>query len=182
MLYNPKNALHGLLRREANRRKVEIPMKKFFALLLMLAMLLTGAAVAEEGYTWYQYEDGFELMIPSDWDQYEVTEEMLAGGVFDLFASADGAHTVQVAWSALDAEMTAAEVQAELVTEYADAVVLEVNGIEFVGFSDAANDLVCFCALDGAKPGLYMFWFTGASDEAFTDTAVTIATSIRNIE
>jgi len=157
-------------------------MKKLFALLLMLSLMLTGAAVAEDGFTWYQYEDGFEIMIPSDWDQYEVPAEAAESGIFDIFASADGEHTVQVAWSALDAELTAQELHAAMVTEYPDAELLEVNGIEFIGIPDNANDMVCFCALDGAQPGMYMFWFTGASDEAFTETAVAIALSIRNIE
>lgn len=37
-------------------------------------------------------------------------------------------------------------------------------------------------ALDGVDLGMYTFWFTPNSDEAFVDTAVAIATSIRNIE
>ena len=87
-------------------------MKKIFALLLMMALLLTGAAMAEAGYTWYQYDAGFEIMIPSDWDQYEVPEEFAAEGIFDIYASADGSVVVQCAWVALEAEATMQEVQA----------------------------------------------------------------------
>ena len=157
-------------------------MKKILALFLMLTVMLTGAALAEDGYDWYQYDDGFEIMIPSDWDQYEVPEDAAAEGIFDIFASADGAFVVQVAWTALEAEVTMQELLPAYVEAYPDAEVIEINGIEFLGFTDVENESMCICALDGAEPGLYMFVFIGiASDEDVT-IATNIATSIRNIE
>lgn len=168
--------------------KGETHMKKFFALMLMLlTVMMAGTAMADlatapfEG-VWVQFEDGFEILLPANWLELEVTEDMLAGGVFYGACSEDGANTVQLAWAALETEMTAQEVCADLATEYPDAEVLQFNGIDFVSFSDEVNDLFCMCALDGAEPGLYMFWFTPNSDAAFAETAVAIATSIRNIQ
>jgi len=157
-------------------------MKKFFALLLMMAMLLTGAAMAQEGYDWYQYEEGFEIMIPSDWDQYEVPEEFAAEGIFDIFASADGTFVVQVAWTALEAATTMQELQTAFVAVYPDAEVIELNGIEFLIYSDEANGTMCISALDGVDLGVYVFTFSGMTNDADVETAVAIATSIRNIQ
>lgn len=157
-------------------------MKKVFALLLMMALLLTGAAMAQEGYDWYQYEEGFEIMIPSDWDQYQVPEEFAAEGIFDIFASADGSVVVQTAWVALEAPATMQELQAAFVGTYPDAEVIEFNGIEFLIYTDEANETMCISALDGADLGLYVFTFTGMKTDADVEIATAIATSIRNIE
>lgn len=159
-------------------------MKKFFALLLMIAMLLTGAALAEAPFegVWVQFDTGFEVFMPGEWLEIEVTEEMLAGGIFYAACSPDGANTVQMSWAALEAPMTIQEIQAELNAVYPGAEVVEFNGIEFVSCSDVENDLFSMTALDGVDQGMYTFWFTPDSDEAFVDTAVAIATSIRNIE
>lgn len=163
-------------------------MKKFFALMLvLLTVLMAGTAMADlanapfEG-VWVQFEDGFEILLPADWLELELQEEWIAGGIFYAACSPDGANTVQLAWTALETEMTAQQIQADLATVYPDASVMEINGIEFIGMTDVENDMFCMSALDGAEPGLYMFWFTPNSDAAFVDTAVAIATSIRNIE
>ena len=160
-------------------------MKKNLALMLMAAVLLfAGVAAAEAPFegVWVQFEDGFEVLLPANWLELEVTQEMIDGGIFYAACSEDGANTVQMSWSALEAELTAQEIQAALDTEYPGADIVEFNDIEFVTFVDEANDLFGMVALDGVDLGMYTFWFTPNSDEAFADTAVAIATSIRNIE
>ena len=159
-------------------------MKKFFVLLLTMAMLLTGAALAEAPFegVWVQFDAGFEVLMPGEWLEMEVTEEMLAGGIFYAACSPDGANTVQMSWAALGAPMTIQEIQAALNEVYPGAEVVEFNGIEFVSCSDVEADIFSLTALDGVDLGMYTFWFTPDSDEAFVDTAVAIATSIRNIE
>lgn len=161
-------------------------MKKMIAMLLLaFTVMMAGAAVAEgapfEG-TWVQFEEGFEILLPSEWLELEVTEEMIAGGVAYAACSPDGANTVQISWSALEAEMTVQDVEAALATEYSDVSIVEFNGVAFVSFVDEANDLFGMAALDGVDLGMYIFWFTPNSDAAFVDTAVAVATSIRNIE
>ena len=160
-------------------------MKKFLAMMLLAAMLIVaGVAAAEAPFegVWVQFDGGFEVLLPANWLELEVTEEMTAGGVFYAACSEDGANTVQMAWSALEAETTAQDVQAALNTKYPGAEVVEFNGIEFVTFVDEQNDLFGMAGLDGVDQGMYTFWFTPNSDEAFVDTAVAIATSIRNIQ
>jgi len=157
-------------------------MKKIFALMMMMALLLTGAALAETSYDWYQYDAGFEIMIPSDWDQYEVPEEFAAEGIFDIFASADGSVVVQTAWIALEAPTTIQELQAAFASAYPDAEVIEFNGIEFLLYTDEANETMVISALDGVDLGVYMFTFTGMTTDADVEIATAIATSIRNIE
>jgi len=159
-------------------------MKKFFALLLMMAMLLTGAALAEAPFegVWVQFDAGFEVLMPGEWLEMEVTEEMMTSGIFYAACSPDGANTVQMSWAALEAPMTIEEIRAALDTAYPGAEIVEFNGIQFVSCSDVENDLFSMTALDGVDLGMYTFWFTPDSDEAFVETAVAIATSIRNIE
>jgi len=159
-------------------------MKKIFALLLMMAMLLTGAALAEAPFegVWVQFDAGFEILMPGDWLELEVTDEMLSGGVFYAACSPDGANTVQMSWGALEAPMTIEELQAALNEVYPGAQIVEFNGVAFVTASDTENDLFCMTALDGVDLGMYTFWFTPDSDAAFVETAVAIASSIRNIE
>lgn len=155
-------------------------MKKLLAVVLTLAALLSCAAMAEEMVP-VTFEDGFQISLPADWLQIEVTEEWAAQGIFYVACSPDGANTVQISWSALESDMTIDELQAQLVTEYPDAVAIESNGIAFVGFT--VSDEICgFAALDATEPGMYVFWCTPAADEAFVETATAIVTSICNVE
>ena len=70
----------------------------------------------------------------------------------------------------------------ELGEDYPDAEIIGMNGVGFVGCADTEADVAIFLALDGTRPGLYCFCFAPASDEAFIETAVAIATSVCNIE
>lgn len=159
-------------------------MKKLLALILVLASLFSCAAVAETAVELVPvtFEDGFQVSLPGDWVELEVTDEMLEGGIFYAVASPDGANTLQISWNELEEEVTIEAVQADLVTVYADAAVVELNGIPFVGFTDTENDVCGFTALDAVEPGLYTFWFTPASDEAFYETAGAILATICNVE
>lgn len=159
-------------------------MKKIFAMILALVSLFTFTAFAEEAIELVPitFEDGFQIALPGDWVELELEDEQYEAGIFFAAASPDGANTVQISWNALEAEMAIEDVQADLVTTYADAAVVELNGIPFVGFTDTENDICGFTVLDAMEPGLYTFWFTPASDEAFYATAGAIVGSICNVE
>lgn len=86
-------------------------MKKLLAVVLTLAALLSCAAMAEEMVP-VTFEDGFQISLPADWLQIEVTEEWAAQGIFYVACSPDGANTVQISWSALESDMTIDELQA----------------------------------------------------------------------
>lgn len=155
-------------------------MKKLLAIVLTLVALLSCAAMAEEMVP-VTFEDGFQISLPADWLQIELTDEMLASGIFYAVCSPDGANTVQISWSALEADMTVEELQAVLATEYANATIIESNGIGFVGFT-VSEDAYGFAALDATEPGMYIFWCTPANDEAFNETVIAIMSSIYGVE
>ena len=159
-------------------------MKKALAMILVLVSLFTCAAFAEEAVELVPitFEDGFQIALPGDWVELELSDEEYEAGIFFAAASPDGANTVQISWNALDAEISIEDAQADLAGTYADAAVVELNGIPFVGFTDAENDICGFTTLDAVEPGLYTFWFTPASDEAFYETAGAILGTICNVE
>ena len=163
-------------------------MKKLLAvaLCLLLAVLMTGVAAAEaveqafDG-TWVQFEDGFELYLPSDWHSFECTEEMNAQGIFFLAGTEDLARSCTLAWQPLEEDCTVEAFHAELVTAYPDAEIVQVNGVALIAYADAENNLLNCIALDANEPGFYMFAFSPADDEDFVSLAVLIASSIRNM-
>mgnify|MGYP000847473576 CR=1 FL=1 len=163
-------------------------MKKLMSLLLVLALSFgCVAAMAEteapanaafEG-TWVQFEDGFEVYLPSDWLVLEVTQDMIDSGIFYAVSSPDGARSMQVAWAESVDAATAEDVKVQLEGSYEGVEILNFNGVDFVSYSDSVNDCTGIAALD-PNGGMFMFNFFPASDEAFGPVAVTIATSIRN--
>ena len=157
-------------------------MKKIVAIILALAALLACAAMAEGiELVPVTFEDGFQVSLPADWLAVESTEENLLAGIAYIACSPDGANTVQISWSELEAELTLEDLKAEMAAVYPDAEIYELNDIGYLGFTDAENDVFAYVALDGTELGMYTFWFTPASDEAFTDTAAAILGSISNV-
>ena len=164
-------------------------MKKILALVMDLMMFLCSAAVAEEiAYeeffdgTWVQFEEGFELYLPSDWLVLESTEEDLEAGIAFSVCSPDEAYYMALAWSGLEAELTLEELQAALAEAGYPVEPVEVNGIGLLVMADAENDTLSFIGMDGAEPGYYNFIFTPMSDENLQALASVIASSLRNIE
>lgn len=167
-------------------------MKKFLALILCLMMAFTmSAAVAEaapvvlaeelfEG-AWVQFEEGFELYLPTEWVEYEVPAELSEQGIGYVVGSEDGAYLCTIAWQPLEAEATIEEVQALFASIYPTATLTEVNGISMVYYLDDVNNALNFVALDGAEPGVYVFVFTPGDDEDYQVVAALIASTIRNI-
>lgn len=173
-------------------------MKKFLVLLLCLLVSFSMfSAVAETALgtatdvepiemlfdgVWVKFEDGFEFYLPSNWVEYELTQEDYAGGIFYAAGSEDGTYSALIGWSALEAEMTIEELQAALAGVYPDADVVEVNGVALLAFTDTETNLITCIAMDGTEPGYYMFAFSPADDENFQNLAALIASSIRNCE
>ena len=165
-------------------------MKKILALVLclMMALSLTSAlaeaplTLAEQSYegVWVQFEDGFEIYLPAEWVEYELTEEANAMGMFYCAGSEDGAYLCTLGWQPLEVEATIEEVQALFVQNYPTATLTEVNGISMVYYLDEANNTLNFLALDGAEPGIYIFVFTPADDADYQVVAALIASTIRN--
>lgn len=163
-------------------------MKKLTSVILCLLLVVTMTAIASaEGVeslfegTWVQFEDGFELYLPSDWYEYECTEEMNAQGIFYMAGTQDMAYSCTLAWQALEKDCTVEEFHAEMVTAYPDAEIVTVNGVALIVYADLENNLLNCIALDANEPGFYMFAFSPADDEDFKNLAAAIAASIRNL-
>lgn len=171
-------------------------MKKLFALLLALMMLLSTAALAEETPvsvvqkvvfeeifpgTWVQFEQGFEIYLPSDWLVLEATEEEQAMGIAFSVASPDGAYMMTLAWSALEVEATILDMQEVLAAQY-PVELIEINGIGMLVMGDPENDTLSIIAMDAAEPGYYSFVFAPMSSEELRAYATVIAASLRNLE
>lgn len=163
-------------------------MKKLLSAVLV-ALLIFGcaAALAEsappegaafEG-TWIQFEDGFEIYLPSDWLVMDPTEEMKTAGIFYSVSSPDSTRNMSVAWAEATGITAIGDLQAQLVTVYPTAAILTINDVDFVTYEDSTNDSTGIVALDG-NGGMFIFNFAPASDEAFGPIALTIAGSIRN--
>ncbi len=164
-------------------------MKKLISGVLIVLLVLTASAAFAEAAaapenaafegTWVQFEDGFEIYLPSDWIVSDVTDELKAAGIFYAVASPDGAHSMQVAWSEDAGAATAEEIKTQLEAVYSGVELLNINGIDFVSYDNTENDCTGIIAL-GQNGDMFLFNFYPASDESFAPTALTIATSIRN--
>lgn len=160
-------------------------MKKFIALLLMLLTMLTaGCAMAEAPFegVWVGYEAGWiKWLMPSDWLQMEVTEEMMEANLFYGAFSADGSKVMQILWTPLSQPKTIEAVEKELASSYDNVELLDVNGKKMVYFADNLNNMFGYAMLDELDPGVYQFFFSPV-DEAFRPTAEAIAASVCSMD
>ena len=170
-------------------------MKKLLALILCLMLAFSAVGVfAEEAVTeetaaepiemlfdgvWVRFEDGFEFYLPSNWVEYEVTEEYNAKGLFYAAGSEDMSYACVLGWSPMEYDMTISELQTVMATKYPDAEAVEVNGVGLVTYVDPENNMLTCLALDATEPGFYMFAFSPADDAEFRYMASLIASSIR---
>ncbi len=165
-------------------------MKKLAALLLAVMMLACSASLAEETTiaveevfegVWVQFEDGFEIYLPAEWLEVEVTEEMLLNGIFYAAINPEGTQLVQIGWEGLEAEPDLAALAEAMKETCPDAQVIVINGIEMLMYTEVETDTLTLAARDAAEPGLYLFGLTPASDPDFVEVGTAIACSIRNI-
>lgn len=160
-------------------------MKKILALVLALMFLSVSFACAQNVKVpyepaWIQFEEGFQFALPSDWLEMELNDAQKDAGVFYAACNPGQTNIMQAVWAALDEPATIEEVRAEMVVDYPDAEIATFNGIDLLGYTDTANDSLVIIATDAAQPGLYLFIFTPADDAAFTQTALSIASTISN--
>lgn len=162
-------------------------MKKILALVLALVMMLgcvpAMAQSIEDLYdgVWVQFDGGFEVYMPSDWLQMELTEEDIAEGYFYGACSADQSVLMMMAWAPLEAQLTLEQLHEILSANY-PAKMLTVNGIGLICMADHENGTVTFVGLDGVDLGYYSFLFAPVADEDTKTFAALIASSLRNLQ
>lgn len=169
-------------------------MKKLISLFLCMLMLVSGVVFAEEDVAgpatveeafegvWVELEEGFQLYLPAEWLELEVTDEQAESGVIYSAASEDGALTFQLSWSALETETTIDDLRSELAVDYADAEIVATENATLVRYTDTENDMNVYVMLDEADAGIYRLSFCPASDEELSKTAEWIAASISPVE
>ena len=162
-------------------------MKKILALVLALVLMLgcvpAMAQNIEDLYdgVWVQFDGGFEVYMPSDWQEIEMDDSDREQGFFYGACSADQSVLMMMAWSPLEAEMKLEELH-EIIAASQPAEMLTVNGIGLICAADAANNTVYFMGLDGVDLGYYTFLFAPITDEATKGYAALIASSLRNLQ
>jgi len=162
-------------------------MKKILALALAMLMVLGCVpAMAQDiealyDGVWVQFDGGFEVYMPSDWLEVELTEADRAEGFFYGACSADQSVLMMMAWAPLEAAMTLEELNEALAAGYPTEM-LNVNGIGLICMGDAANNTVSFIGLDGVDLGYYTFLFAPVSDDETKAYAALIASSLRNLQ
>lgn len=163
-------------------------MKKMLSLVLALMMvLLAGFACAEEAVNfedfypgeWVEFEGGFQLYLPTEWPELEITADLTEAGIG--YGRSDGEWAFLLGYSELDADLSVEELQAILQDAYSYAEIIELQDCAVVCYLDEANDSLCFAALDGTEPGMYIFCFTPASNEDLQALATVIMASLTQI-
>ena len=164
-------------------------MKKIIALVLTALMLLTCSFALAESELPFEgsqlsFEDyGFAITLPDDWNVMEVPQEAADAGFFFITTSPDGARTLQLQYSDLDEAVEGIDAVVEkLSAAYEDVAAVQINGIDFAAFTLAEQDINALVCTGGSGTGLYCFYFTPASDEAFGPIAQAIAGSIMPLE
>lgn len=164
-------------------RKVKDSMKKILALVFSLMMVTSAAYAAAEQPQglWVQFESGFELCLPSDWQGVEVTEEEAAAGVVYTAASADQTQIMQVAWAALPAAMSIDDMHAALSQTFPAIERMESDGFDMLLTFDVANDTLVFMMMDPVKQGYYGFFFLPGADDELLNKASLVMSSLRAV-
>ena len=175
-------------------------MKKMLAMLLAVLTLCFGAAAMAESVPEVDDAaeqaaltdltangqliegDGFQFYIPADWEIGELTDEEIAEGYAFVASSADESQVLVLTYTALDAAITAEELQPGLVEVYPTATVMDLNGTSVVAFHDADEDVLGIVVMDTVDAGYYIFMFTPASDADFLPVADAIAASYTAVQ
>ena len=175
-------------------------MKKMLAMLLAVLTLCFGAAAMAESVPEVDEAaeqaaladltadgqliegDGFQFYIPADWEIGELTDEEIAEGYAFVASSADESQVLVLTYTALDAAITAEELQPGLVEVYPTATVMDLNGSSVVAFHDADEDVLGIVVMDTVDAGYYIFMFTPASDADFLPVADAIAASYTAVQ
>lgn len=170
-------------------------MKKMLAMLLAVLTLCFGAAAMAESVevtdvegafdgVWVQFENaGFQIYVPSEWIDLEISDEEEESGVFFHAASEDGAYEMSIMYAELDgATYTHEDMKAELEASYPGATDVTINDIQAVACYDSANDIYALAALDSEGTGMFVFYFKPASDDTMTQIADVIVASLSPIE
>ncbi|MCE5344026.1 MAG: hypothetical protein ABFE02_04255 [Sulfuricella sp.] len=127
-------------------------MKKILSLLIVLSCLFTFGALSEtttavgtvtqepalevetvaDGTVVPFADYNFQVILPSDWNVLEVSEEEAAIGIIYSCANPENTRTFTIAYTELDTATDIAAVAAELAASYENVEEFTINDIPFV--------------------------------------------------
>jgi len=164
-------------------------MKKLATILLtlILVLMLCSVSLAEtieidtsyDGVV-FNYEDiNMQIKIPVEWYQAELTEEYLAEGFFDAFATEEGGVLMLCLL-----ESTVEEILAEVETSdnIQDPEIITINGIEALTYVDVDTMLygTVIPFADGSQSVMLMMG--PADDDVIAEQFLTVMASIDTIQ
>lgn len=166
-------------------------MKKVIAGLVVLMLVLSVAAFAEETQQAYTVEitfdgsyipfeeDGFQIYLPNEWNILEITPEWEEQGIYFSAGAEDGSQVVML--SAMSAEgYEIADLAQELEGSYTGVSIITINDIDFVTYDIDASNASGMIALN-ENGYAYNFVFAPADNEEFMNLALQIMASIQNL-
>ena len=175
-------------------------MKKLFALLLALCLMLCACAYAEETneINWADVEEkaaqiegqfapiadlGVMMYIPSIFGSVEVSDEQKAAGVIALLTTADGAGRVSFTYQDLG-EMDSEAYTAELIKAGAtDLEIVTLNGRAALCYELVINDVkTTNVVIDIDETKILTVSFAPMDDEGFAAVAQIMAASLQNAQ
>ncbi|NLI21864.1 MAG: hypothetical protein GX418_09995 [Clostridiales bacterium] len=172
-------------------------MKKTVSLLLTLTIiLLASCAMAEtaassdaievpavENGTVVPFPDyNFQITLPSDWNVLDISEDQAATGIIFSCANPDATRSFTVAYTEFEEATDIESVASELATSFENVQALTINGMPFVSYDIAEQDVTGIVTLGGSGIGMYQFVFYPSSDADYGTLALQIAASINAIE
>jgi len=172
-------------------------MKKILPLLLAVMMLFLSAnafaeaAAAENAIEVPAVENGtvvpftdynFQITLPSDWNVLEVTEEQAAAGIIFSCANPESTRSFTVAYTEFEEATDIDAVAAALAESYTNVQKMTINGIPYITYEIAENDVTGIVTLGGTGIGMYQFVFYPTSDAEYGPLALQIAASITSIQ
>ena len=95
--------------------------------------------------TWLEFEDGFRLYLPSQWQEFTVTDEQRQQGL--LYVAGDGSGSenapyLSVCWTSSDGYTTLEEIAAELTSGgYSVDDLVTINDIDCVAYTSVADNV-----------------------------------------
>lgn len=160
-------------------------MKKVALLLLTISLLFSMSALAEmpfEAAVIPFEEYGVQISLPSDWNLLALDDAAKEAGIFCAVASPDMARKFTLQFSQLEKETTIEEVKASMETAYGKADIVNIGEMPYVTFDVADKDMTAVATMTGDGMGMFVLYFTPASDKDFGPIAQAIVASFGAIQ
>ena len=168
-------------------------MKKLFALMLALCLMLGCTALADVEVNWEDVEDaveggdfvtieelGLDIWIPDDYVDMELDESYTSVGYFKLFGAEDGSGAVAFQYIEAAADVDLLEA-VNAIEGASGAESMIINGLPCVNFDLLEQNASCL-AFNTQKGNILVITFAPISSDDFKAKAQFIMASIQSAE